>query len=428
MTRVLLAIALMLGVASSRPATAGEIWHDTVFGGGPDGQANAIVTDGARVYAAGFVSTPTSSAGLVRGYDARTGTVLWEDRLETSGAQYEFHRLATDGNRLFATAIVVHQPDAGGFAWLVRAYDARTGNLLWEDARDDGQSGEAVGVTTANGRVFVTGAGSETGARSAFVVRAYDAATGDLLWQDFPGDSGSIDVGFDVATSGGRVFAAGRIGNTLHVAAYAQDDGRLLWTQDEDRGSPHVDGLVTADGRLFVAALAGGDLLLRAFDAPTGRVLWKDREAPPSDGTGSYAIFDVGLAADADLAVVGRRHWDGSAALIARDAATGALAWRDDDPEVTRSLQIGGGRVFGVSGASELLARAFALEGGRPAWSSPRDPDGSALALARSGSLVFVAGVAGPKAGTFHVAAFDTSTRGGVRPVVPGGRRLPITR
>lgn len=428
MTRAVCFFALLLALATAVPAGAGPLWQDTVFGGGPDGQANAVVSDGLRACAGGFVATTTSVLGLLRCYDARTGGLLWEARPGAEGHDYEFGPLATDGNRLFAAALVVRP--ASGFDWVVRAHDLRTGELLWEDARDGVGDDEPAGLATAGGRLFVTGAagGPDADTDGSFVVRAYDAATGALLWQDLPGPGGPVNVGFEVATAGGRVFAAGRIGQALHVVAYAQDDGRVLWTHDEEPGFPHVDGLVTANGHVFVAAIADGSLLLRAFDGATGRVLWKDSEAAPPDGAGFYPVFDIGLAADADLAVVGRRHWDGTAALVARDAATGTPLWRNDDPRVTLSLEIGAGRVFGASGASEFLARAFALDTGRPVWSATPDPEGSALALARSGPLVFVAGVAGPKAGTFHVAAFDASPRSGLRPVVPNGRRLPITR
>ncbi|MBM4246556.1 MAG: hypothetical protein FJ148_22625 [Deltaproteobacteria bacterium] len=423
MPRALFAAVLLVAVATARSAAAGPLWQDTVYGGGPDGQANAVVADGVRACAGGFVATRTSVLGLLRCYDARTGSVLWEDRPGANGDDYEVGRFAADGDRLFATALVVRP--ASGFDWVVRAHDVRTGELLWEDARDGVGTDEPAALATAGGRVFVTGAAAGPDANTRYVVRAYDAASGALLWQDLSGPVGPADVGFEVAASSGLVFAAGRIGQALHVAAYAQEDGRIVWTYDEEPGFPHVSGLVTANGRLFLAAIAERDLLLRALDPPTGRVLWKDREAAPRSGRGFHPIFDVGLAAEAGLAVVGRRHWDGTAAILARDAATGAPVWRDDDPRVTLGLQIGAGRVFGASGAGELLARAFALDTGRPAWSGTSDPEGSALALARSGSPVFVAGVAGPKAGTFHVAAFDASARAGLRPIVPRGGRLP---
>jgi hypothetical protein len=64
-----------------------------------------------------------------------------------------------------------------------------------------------------------------------------------------------------------------------------------------------------------------------------------------------------------------------------------------------------------------------------PRWSSGIGPDASGLALAGSGTLAFVAGVAGPGFGTFHVAAFDTTARDRVvAPIVPRAGRLPIVR
>ena len=42
--------------------------------------------------------------------------------------------------------------------------------------------------------------------------------------------------------------------------------------------------------------------------------------------------------------------------------------------------------------------------------------------------VAFAAGFVGPPLQSFHVAAFDGSRGVALRPIVPNGRRLPITR
>jgi outer membrane protein assembly factor BamB len=416
-------LALLLCAALASVAHADPLWEDTVFAGGRDGQANAVVSDGRRVYAAGFAATPTGEVGIVRSYEPRTGTVVWDDRPSEPAAIEAFTALAVDRGRLFATALVVRGTGASGFDWLLRANDASSGALLWQDERD---SAEAIDVATEGGRVFVTGAIKGPDADDSFVVRAHDAASGALLWEDLPAGDGTVDAGLAITARAGRVFAAGRLDDALHVVAYAQDTGAILWTQDRP-GIVSIGGLVVAGDRVFVAAIVGAELRVYALAASTGSVMWRYRETATGTGPATYPIADVGLAATAERVFVGRVA-DGDDALFALDAASGASLWRRDDPGVTRSLEIGGGRVFGVAGAPGPLARGFDVATGATVWSSPLDRDGSALALARSGPLVFVGGVAGPGFGSFHVEAFDTSAQDRVVPIVPRGRRMPIVR
>lgn len=422
--RVAAVLWSLLAVAST--ARAGLLWEDTVSGGGPDGQADDVVTDGSLVFASGFISTDGGTLALVRSYAARTGALAWEDVPPAPAA--ESGPLALDGGRLFATAFATSGNDGGGADWYLRAYDAASGHVLWTDLRDDGDFAGTADVAAIDGRVFATGTASEAGGSAAFTVRAYDAASGTLLWQDAPGDGGETGSGSVIAAdASGRVFAAGRIGSTLHVAAYAQDTGEILWTHDSP-GLPIVDELVVAGKRVFVAARVDGELGVRAYDASTGAQLWQRRESAPFDPIAPFSVSEVGLAATADLVVVGRWLTRAGATLSAWDAASGEPVWNVANAGVSRSLEVGDGRVLGVTGASAFLARAFTLVSGAPVWSTPLDVENSALALARSGSLVFVAGVAGPGLGTFHVAAFDTGRGFAIRPVPRGSRRLPITR
>ncbi|PYN10451.1 MAG: hypothetical protein DME06_14085, partial [Candidatus Rokuibacteriota bacterium] len=78
--------------------------------------------------------------------------------------------------------------------FLVRAYDAASGELLWTDQPGGIQGG---GITVGGGQAFVAGFFRGT-------VRAYDAVGGQLRWEsDFPGEASPV------AWAGGRVFVGG---------------------------------------------------------------------------------------------------------------------------------------------------------------------------------------------------------------------------
>ena len=83
-----------------------------------------------------------------------------------------------------------------------------------------------------------------------------------LLWADRFGEPERNEVpGSDaVAAVDGAVFVAGGIGEDFLVRAYRANDGTLLWNDIFDR-SGHRDfalGVTAADGRVFAS---GGDFL-----------------------------------------------------------------------------------------------------------------------------------------------------------------------
>jgi outer membrane protein assembly factor BamB len=401
-------------------AHARPIWQDTVPTA-VDGQANAVVAGDGRVFAGGFVvSTATGNEDLlIRAYAQENGRVLWEDRVVDPARSSDVGSLALDGGRLFATALAF---DPNGSVWAVRSDDAASGGLLWQDAADAGQTAD---VAAASGRTFAAGALGAIGGGSggSFAVRAYDAASGVVLWEDRASGSGSADVAFAVRVAGDRVIAAGRSRNALAVCAYDAASGALIWTDDAAGFASRVQ-LAVAGGRAFVASETDRVATLRAYDASSGDALWQ--VTLPADPDGRQ-IVELGLAASDASAFLGRALGVADAALFAFAAPSGTPLWQRGDTGVARSLQVSGGRLFAASGAPELLARAFATDTGADAWSSGAQPDASALALAVDGPLALVAGVAGPRFGSFHLAAYGTATTRLLTPI-RRGPRLPINR
>ena len=411
------ALAFLLVIASN--AHAGLLWEDTVSGGRSEGQANSVVTAAGRVHVAGFISDEESSIALVRTYDEATGALLWDSRFAIA---QELGDLALEDGRLFATAFVSRGHDLGSREWAVVAYDAASGAELWQDVRDDGPFGQAWSLATADGRLFAAGTGSTDASSTAFVVRALDAATGAQLWADSPGPSGA-DGSFAIAVGDARVFAAGPVDGHVRLVAYAQEDGRELWsaTGAELPYFGRIGGLAFAGGRVLLATDLHDEVLVQAWDAASGALVWQRSVGPDDPGK---TFGEVAIAADERVGVIG--YSSEGQHLIAWDAATGAPLWRDDDTRATRDLQIEDGVLWALAGSFQV--RACDATSGRGLWSSAFIPGRSSLSLARSGSRAFVAGVAGPGFGTFAVTALDTSVPAEVRVIAPGARRLTTTR
>jgi len=79
--------------------------------------------------------------------------------------------------------------------WVVNAYDAGDGILLWSDILDSaGGFDEAVGgVAFQGGQVFVHGVVDSGSANLDLLIRAYEASSGRVLWQDHVDKDGGLE-------------------------------------------------------------------------------------------------------------------------------------------------------------------------------------------------------------------------------------------
>ena len=89
-----------------------------------------------------------SANGLVRAYESSTGTLLWGDKItNTSNLAFVGRDLDIDNKRVF----VVGRLDnftTGNQDFFVRAYDAATGVVLWESRIDQGPNDDAFAVAS----------------------------------------------------------------------------------------------------------------------------------------------------------------------------------------------------------------------------------------------------------------------------------------
>jgi outer membrane protein assembly factor BamB len=178
-----------------------------------DGSADSVAAspDGSRV----FVSGTTADDYATVAYDAATGEQLWDKRYDGPAAAGDF-ALSVAVNRTAVFVTGTSQGGSSGFDYATVAYDAATGNQLWVSRyngranRNDGPG--AVTVSPGGGKVFVTGTSQGRSSGFDYATVAYQAATGKQLWVSrYNGRANGNDFGNSVAVSpdGHRVYLTG---------------------------------------------------------------------------------------------------------------------------------------------------------------------------------------------------------------------------
>ena len=273
------------------------LWEDLVDSALQTDRVVGLAVSGRRVIAAGVSNDATEpgSGGdwLVRALDAKKGSVLWQDIVDRGGADTVRHVAAAGRTAVVVGRSVEAAGPGGGDDWLVRAYDTKTGTLLWEDAVDFAL-GDDQARRVAVGKKQVVVVGEATNAIAAdsdqdWIVRAYDTKTGALLWEDrFDGGAMAVDRPEQVVFAGKSVLVGGRSqrqvaadsGNDWHVRAYDAQTGALLWSDiydaalGNDRVSNTGTGLAVSGKRAFAVGRganaadpeSGRDAIVRAYD------------------------------------------------------------------------------------------------------------------------------------------------------------------
>lgn len=195
-----------------------------------------------------------SDAGFLMAYDAETGRERWRFAAKMPGEPNEETSVTADpkitpdghrsnilstprfsGNLVFITSI----------AGKVYAVDTNTGKEVWSFLGE-----RIVTDTTVSGDILYTH--SDMG-----ILRAFDAKTGDVLWGAKTGTSqnywpGPYQTASAPAEYKGQVFVGGTDGD---ISAYNSSNGSVLWsfrTGDWVMSSPRV-----ANGTLYVGSNDG---------------------------------------------------------------------------------------------------------------------------------------------------------------------------
>jgi outer membrane protein assembly factor BamB len=289
------------------------------------------------------------SAGIMTVLEASTGTPIWS---ETVGEYYEVSTpQVADGIIYFSTN------DRPGST--IQAVTASSGEELWRFAP------ETAGVTVVAAENGVLYAGAEG------ALYAFDATTGDVLWNTEP-----LGIGYDAqpVLSGSTVLIRNYEG---YLVALAIETGTELWRVfiGEGRGAPlvaenrvyssggeHFHALNHEDGSVvWQTALGGGSRqsslvdtaiycdvgnTLYNLDITTGEIRW-------SFSSGLENLFDSHAAAEGAVYVAGEN-------LYALNALDGHEQWRYplDTSNMIHSthLTVGDRRIFLTYNVSTLLA------------------------------------------------------------------------
>jgi len=249
-------------VRAYHPESGDILWEDRAGRTGVDEIGRAVAANRNRVFIAGTISATTSSLRdlFVRAYDASSGDVVWEVTQQS----------VTPTKLLLASGRLIVAGSAALNTFLA-TFSAATGALIWQDTVPT--SGFVADVAVSGSRIA---AGINSDSQSA--VRVYDLSTGIVQWEDRAAiQPGSFNRVSAVAINNDAVFAAGSSGRVFGnsdftVRAYDAGSGIVLW-DDHSHSSPQSTAVDLALGkfRLFVAGYTSSsatstDFLIRTYD------------------------------------------------------------------------------------------------------------------------------------------------------------------
>jgi outer membrane protein assembly factor BamB len=201
-------------------------------------------------------------------------TVKWRRNFSTSGVSLISYPLIAEG-RVFVTTTTA---GPSGIETLM-ALDAHTGSTLWS-ANVNGGFGFA-NAAYDSGRVFVVNYDGLT--------KAFDAATGTLLWSlllPYP----TLGCDAPPIAVNGRVYISG-FGYGGDLYAVDETNGAVLLTMSINSGDTSP---VVSSGRVFVSDACPNAF---AFNAATGQQLWHFNSCCSGGGDSTPVLHAGGLYA-----------------------------------------------------------------------------------------------------------------------------------
>jgi alcohol dehydrogenase (cytochrome c) len=204
----------------------------------------------------------SNTSNTVQALDARTGELIWENRLGPAST------IAYGGTRslgLYQDKVFVATTDAK-----LHALDARTGNVVWESVIDKPPKSETGGVIVIHGKVLVGLTGCDSYSATNCFISAFDANTGQRDWifhttalQDEPG--GDTWNGLPNLLRGG--------GDTWIAGTYDPDLNTTYW------GVAQTKPWMRASRKTYGASTLYSSTTL-ALDPDTGKLKWYFPHAP----------------------------------------------------------------------------------------------------------------------------------------------------
>jgi hypothetical protein len=397
----------------THPAAAGPVAarHDGNAAGGTRlWLARFIVPPDSVGYAISTVASPDGSQVFITGsgagsstvaYDAATGAQHWA--APTGLSNGGFLAVSPDGSRVFITGT---SPDASGFLRMTtRAFDAATGAILWTAFyRSPGTvtaGANALAMSPDGSRVFITGSSEDSGLTSRYTTVAYDAATGARRWaaayrvQHQSARAASIAV----SPLGTQVFVTG--------ASLGPPNGHYAFATVSYKAATGATQWVAR----YAATPRRNAAAVSVAVSPDGSRVYVAGTAHVISGQTSPQV----IAAVAYSAATGTKRW--SARYPGNPQATGESA-------VAMALSPDGSGVFVASqgnthGKTDYTTVAFGAATGARRWASQDSLNGFGLprgiAVNPGGTKVFVtghtfAGSASSGETAYATVAYDAAT------------------
>lgn len=369
------------------------LWTSAVdFGRFDDPRFMLLSRDGRTIFIAGRAikgsGREEGMALVVFALDAQTGGPRWESQIDTTSRfeQPSGMELSNNEEMIF---IIGRTSNERNFDYLTLAVDSVTGKVIWRETfngeSDRNDTAVSLVLSPQEDMVFVTGSSrrtTPTALRSDIVTIAYDAETGNRIWEKQFSRTGTSNEG-----SHGVVMGQG--GQSILVVGASSDPEShggpeiLILTYDAMSGAlgqvtSHGRGLRTKgisrvilgdDGRhLFLAtsvSLNGGDFLVLDIDVKTGKELWRqiwDRGLGGEDVLFQMASDQSGRTLVLTGASNDSNRFPGRFNIVAMglDARTGTRLWQtiydgpgdSDDWPFSISLSHNSRRLY-ISGYSE---------------------------------------------------------------------------
>jgi outer membrane protein assembly factor BamB len=235
--------------------------------------SHSPVTDGKHVYAY------FGSRGLYC-FDMK-GNLKWERDFGQSSKRMNFGEGSSPA--LYGDKIIVNW-DQEGQSFIV-ALDKKTGKDIWKVDRDEGTSWASPLVVENNGKPQVITSATK-------LVRSYDLATGDLIWECGGMTMNAIPT---PVTANGIVYVmSGFRGNALLAIRLAgakgniTDSDAIVWKHGKD--TPYAPSPLLFQDKLYFLRSNNG--ILTCFDARTGKEYYSRQRL---EGMGNVFASPVGV-------------------------------------------------------------------------------------------------------------------------------------
>jgi hypothetical protein len=234
----------LIGVGLCLSLMSGQAWGQN---GTEEKKDNGVIV------AAGFgYQNESESTMTVKVYDPASGEVLSEDVYELSVKEDIRGSSNISEGRIFAGGVGLGATDLSSF--VVRVYDAKTGEFQWSGelnlTTSDGGEAPRMISTVAPRRATITKIhGIDTASQSPlFMLRAVDGLTGGVLWEDeFSADGGGEARVKEIAVRPVSVLGSASEASLFDFRIRMFDrDGRTILWEDEVLQQPADEEILGA--------------------------------------------------------------------------------------------------------------------------------------------------------------------------------------